>query len=349
MTEGEPLPLLGQTLEELRHTALAVGLPAYAGSQLARWLYVQHARDFGEMSNISKVGRESLSQRCAIGQADPVRRYCSEDGTVKYLFPTSLGKEVEAVFIPEGERGTLCISSQAGCRMGCRFCMTGRQGFEGDLSTTDILNQLYSLPEREGVTNVVFMGQGEPLDNVDSVLRAIEILTAPYGYAWSPRRITVSTVGRAEGLRRVIEETECHIALSLHNPFPEERAAMMPAERGCSIGELLPLLAAHDWTRQRRLSMEYIVFEGVNDKPAHAKELARLVAPLRGARVNLLHFHEIPDTPYKPAREETMVWLRDYLTRHGITTTIRTSRGQDIMAACGMLGWKDKQGEGEDT
>ena len=220
--------------------------------------------------------------------------------------------------------------------MGCRFCMTGRQGFHGNLTTTDILNQLFSIEECERITNVVFMGQGEPMDNLDAVLQATQILTADYGLAWSPKRITVSTVGVRKGIERFLKESDCHLAVSLHNPFPSERNQIMPAEKAFSLTDCIALLRQEDWTHQRRLSFEYIVFGGLNDTEAHARELVRLLGPIE-CRVNLIRFHDIPDSPFKGAPEEKMIWLRDYLTRHGVTTTIRASRGQDIFAACGLL------------
>ncbi len=329
-------PLLGKTLQELRVVVSQLGLPSFTATQLAKWLYEGHVRSFSEMSNVSKQGRALLAENYTIGCSDPVESQRSADGTVKYLYRTLSGHYVETVLIPDGDRATLCVSSQVGCRMGCHFCMTGRQNFSGNLTVADILNQIYSLPERESLTNVVFMGQGEPLDNIDNVLRATQLLTEAYGYAWSPKRITLSTVGLRKGLLRFLEESQCHLAVSLHNPFPAERAELVPAERSFSLTEFLPMLSRFDWTHQRRLSFEYIVFAGLNDTPAHARELVRLLAPLQ-CRVNLIRFHSIPDSPLQPAAEETMVSLRDYLTRHRITATIRASRGQDILAACGML------------
>ncbi len=329
-------PLLGKTVEELRRVAANVGLPPFAAGQMAQWLYRHHTRAIDGMSNISKRGRAALAEAYDVGCSPPEERLCSADGTVKYLYGTQAGGHVEAVYIPDGDRATLCVSSQVGCRMGCSFCMTGRQGFGGNLTATDILNQIYSLPERESLTNIVFMGQGEPLDNVDNVLRATRLLTAGYGYAWSPKRITISTVGLRKGLLRLLEESDCHVAVSLHSPFPAEREAMVSAERAFSLTEFLPMLARFDWTHQRRLSFEYIMFRGLNDTPAHARELVRLLAPVE-CRVNLIRFHTIPGTPYQPSEEGTMLRMRDYLTRHRIITTIRASRGQDILAACGML------------
>lgn len=328
--------LLGMTPDELRSLAAEMGMPAFTAAQMARWIYKSHVTDIGEMTNISLNMRARLSEQYRIGCIPPADCQRSVDGTVKYMFPTDDGQMVESVFIPDGERATLCVSSQVGCRMGCRFCMTGRQGFQGNLSVKDILNQIFSLPERDQLTNVVFMGQGEPMDNYEAMLKATQILTAEYGWAWSPKRITVSTVGVNGKVERFLDQSDCHLAVSLHNPFPEERLKMMPAEKTCSITDLLAMLKRRDWTHQRRLSFEYIVFGGLNDSPAHARQLVKLLGGME-CRVNLIRFHEIPDSPYHGASEETMLWLRDYLTHHGVTTTIRASRGQDIYAACGLL------------
>ena len=333
--------LLGKNMEELREVARETGLPPYAAKQMAHWIYERGVADIAEMTNLAKAAREKLQEHYQMGRMAPATSQTSVDGTKKYLFPTVSGHYVESVFIPDGDRATLCVSSQVGCKMGCAFCMTGRQGFDGQLTATDILNQIYSLPERERLTNVVFMGQGEPFDNLDAVLRATELLTADYGLAWSPRRITVSTVGLRKGMERFLAESQCHLAVSLHNPFPVERAEMMPAERAWSLADCIGMLAREDWSGQRRLSFEYIVFEGLNDSDRHARELVRLLAPLK-CRVNLIRFHTIPDSPFHGAPEATMVRLRDYLTRHGVTTTIRASRGEDIMAACGLLSTASK-------
>lgn len=332
----EKKKLLGMTLGELKAVATEVGLPAFAAKQIMQWLYNKRVRSIDEMTNLSLKSRAILAEHYTIGCVPPSDEQKSIDGTAKYLFPTENGQQVECVFIPDGERATLCVSCQAGCRMGCRFCMTGRQGFGGNLSTADILNQIYSVPGSELLTNIVFMGQGEPMDNLDAVLKATELLTTSDGWAWSPKRITVSSVGVRKGVERFLLESNCHLAISLHNPFPEERLSMMPAEKAYGLEELMTLLKKQDWSHQRRLSFEYIVFGGLNDSERHAKELGRLLAPIE-CRVNLIRFHQIPNTPYIGATEEKMVWLRDYLTKHGVTTTIRASRGQDIYAACGLL------------
>ena len=336
-------PLVAMTLDELKNAAKELGMPAFTGAQIAKWLYGKGVRDIDEMTNLSKANREKLKAHYEVGGMDPIDCQKSVDGTIKYLFPTASGKFVETVYIPDGDRATLCVSSQVGCRMNCRFCMTGKQGFSGQLTAADILNQLYSLPERETLTNVVFMGQGEPLDNLDNVLRATEILTADYGYAWSPKRITVSTVGLRKGLKRFLDESECHLAVSLHNPFADQRARLMPAENSYALREIVTLLREYDFTHQRRLSFEYTMFEGVNDTPAHAKELLRLLDGLE-CRMNLIRFHPVPGVDLKGTSEEGMLRFRDYLTGHGLFSTIRASRGQDIFAACGLLSTAKQQG-----
>ena len=329
-------PLLGMSLYELKEVARSLGMPAFTGGQMAKWLYSQHVRTIDEMTNISKANREKLAEQYTVGCMPPVDCQKSVDGTIKYLFPTSTGKRVETVFIPDNDRATLCVSSEVGCKMNCLFCQTGKQGYEGSLTAADILNQIYALPERDRLTNIVFMGQGEPMDNLDNVLRATEVLTADYGYAWSPKRITVSSVGLRRKLQRFLDESECHVAISLHSAIPEQRAQLMPAERGMSITEIVELLRNYDFSHQRRLSFEYIVFGGVNDSTAHAKEIVRLLRGL-DCRINLIRFHQIPGVDLHGADEKRMESLRDYLTAHGIFTTIRASRGQDIYAACGLL------------
>ena len=266
----------------------------------------------------------------------------SVDGTVKYLFRTPEGDYVESVYIPDADRATLCVSSQVGCKMNCKFCMTGKQGYTNSLTAAQILNQIYSIPERDTLTNVVFMGMGEPFDNLDEVLRALEILTASYGYAWSPKRITVSSVGLRKGLRRFLDESDCHLAISLHSPFPAQRQELMPAEKAFSIVEIVDILRQYDFSKQRRLSFEYIVFKGVNDSLIYAKELVRLLREL-DCRMNLIRFHAIPNVDLEGAYMETMLAFRDYLTQHGLFATIRASRGEDIFAACGMLSTAKQQ------
>lgn len=339
-------PLLGKSLAELKEVAKSLGMPAFAGGQMAKWLYVKHVMDIDGMTDISKGNRELLKERYTIGCMPPAESQRSVDGTVKYLFPTSSGKFVETVYIPDNDRATLCVSSQVGCKMNCLFCQTGKQGFEGNLTTADILNQIYSLPERDKLTNIVFMGQGEPMDNLDNVLKATGALTADWGYAWSPKRITVSSVGVKNKLKRFIEESECHVAISLHSPIHEQRAMLMPAEKAMPIADVVEMLRNYDFSHQRRLSFEYIVFGGVNDSPMHAREIIKLLRGL-DCRINLIRFHQIPGVDLHGADDSRMEAFRDYLTGHGVFTTIRASRGQDIYAACGLLSTARKDAAGE--
>ena len=328
--------LLGKTPSELKEAALKAGLPSYAGKQLAQWIYARRVRSFDEMTNISKAGREKLKEMYDLGVVLPSACQESSDGTRKYLFPVGEGNAVEAVMIPDDDRKTLCVSSQAGCRMGCRFCMTGRQGFHGNLSVSLILSQFIAIDESAGLTNAVFMGMGEPLDNLDNVMKAIEVLTADWGFAWSPKRITLSTIGVIPALKKYLDGCRCHVAVSLHNPFGEERALMMPVQKAFDEKAIVSLIKQYDFTGQRRVSFEYTMFDGWNDDKRHADALIRLLRGLE-CRVNLIRFHQIPNVPLHGADETRMEQLRDYLTAHGIFTTIRASRGEDIYAACGLL------------
>lgn len=329
-------PLLGMTIDELKTVTAQLGMPAFTARQIAGWIYSKHITSIDEMTNISVRHRALLAQHYELGINAPVDCQKSIDGTIKYLYRTAQGGYIETVYIPDGDRATLCVSSQVGCKMNCLFCMTGKQGFAGNLTASDILNQIYALPERDSLTNVVFMGQGEPLDNHDNVLRATRILTAPYALAWSPKRITVSSVGLKKGLKRFLDESECHLAISLHDPIHSERAQLMPAEKSFSIAEIVTLLRDYDFAHQRRLSFEYIMFKGVNDTMEHAKALLNLLKGL-DCRMNLIRFHPIPDVNLTGTADDDVVRFRDYLTRHGLFSTIRASRGQDIFAACGLL------------
>ena len=293
------------------------------------------------MSNLSKQHRELLAARTEQVLSAPVAVSESKDGTKKYLYRTLQGAYVESAYIPDGDRATLCVSSQAGCRMGCRFCATGRQGLQHNLTAAEILNQIVSLPERDKLTNLVFMGMGEPLDNLDEVLRALEIITSEWGWGWSPTRVTVSTAGVVSNLRRFLDETKVHLAVSLHNPFRQERAEIMPIEKGFPIHELCDILREYDFTHQRRVSFEYIVMSGLNDSMRHIRELSRLLDGIK-CRINLIRFHQIPDSPYFSPDDEAMIRFRDTLTARGIQTTIRASRGEDIQAACGLLSTQEK-------
>ncbi|MBB4036405.1 23S rRNA (adenine2503-C2)-methyltransferase [Dysgonomonas hofstadii] len=328
--------LLGMTLDELNQIVQECALPKFAAKQIADWIYKKRVSSIDEMTNISVSNRTLLSEKYDVGRYNPLEYQQSVDGTVKYLFKTENDKLIEAVMIPEDDRKTLCVSSQVGCKMNCLFCMTGKQGFNGNLTANEILNQLYSVREAEDLTNVVFMGMGEPLDNYEQLKKTLDIMTADYGMAWSPKRITVSTTGVTPKLKRFLDESNAHLAISIHSPEKEQRLSIMPAEKAFPIAGVLDLIKEYDWTKQRRLSFEYIMFDNFNDSLLYAKELAKMLKGLE-CRVNLIRFHAIPNVDLKTSTKEKMEAFRDFLTSKGVTCTIRSSRGEDIFAACGML------------
>ncbi len=332
-------PLYGKKLKDLDRIAQSMDLPSYAGRQIAEWLYHKDVSDLSQMTNLSKKARSALSEKYQVGITPPASVQQSVDGTKKYLFPTIPGKFIETAYIPEKERHTVCVSSQVGCKMGCLFCMTGKQGFQGNLTAGEILNQLRSIGEWQQVTNIVYMGMGEPLDNLDAVLDSLEILTSDWGYGMSPKRITVSTIGITPAMKIFLDRSTAHLAVSMHTPFDKERRKLMPVQQVYPLEEVLNEIRAWDFGRQRRVSFEYIMFKDLNDSPRHVKELSRILEGIR-CRINLIRFHPIPDTPLESSSEETIQQFRDQLSEKGITTTVRASRGQDIYAACGMLSTK---------
>ena len=387
--------LLGKTLEELKEIALELSLPAFTAKQIADWLYKKRVTSIDKMTNLSKSARERLSKEFVIGIDQTLQVVTSQDGTRKYLFkPQSAAEQqstagqqstakrqstagqqstaerqsaaeqpgcasgsIESVIIPDNERKTICVSSQVGCKMACTFCMTGRQGFHGNLTVASILSQFIAVEESQELTNAVFMGMGEPLDNLENVMRAIEVLTADWGFAWSPKRITLSTIGvttqlggrgivwkgveykNVNPLKFFLDNCKVHLAVSLHNPFYEERLALMPAERTFPLEKSLKLIKEYDFTGQRRVSFEYTMFNKVNDSKRHADRLAQLLRGLE-CRVNLIRFHSIPDSPLESSPMQVIEHFRERLQASGITATIRASRGEDILAACGMLSGK---------
>lgn len=340
--------LLGKTLSDITILVKSLGLPAFSAKQICDWLYQKKVTGIDEMTNLSLKARNLLNDKYEVGCSTPVSLQKSVDGTIKYLFETSNKQYIESVYIPDKERATLCVSSQVGCKMNCLFCMTGKQGFNGNLTSGEIINQILSIPESDSLTNLVFMGMGEPLDNTDEVFKALEILTAPWGYGWSPKRITVSSIGVKKGLLRFLEESHCHVAISLHSPFPEERLSIMPVEKAFPVIDIIETLRRYDFSKQRRLSFEYIMFKGFNDSIRHATGLCKLIKGL-DCRVNLIRFHAIPGIDLKSSDEKKMQEFRDYLTHNGIICTIRSSRGEDIFAACGMLSSEESQKKSTDS
>ena len=334
--------LFGKSPQELKEIVKKLGLPSFTARQIADWLYKKEINTIDEMTNLSLNAREILKAEYSFGTVPPSSVSISTDGTKKYLYPVGSGRFVEAAYIPDRDRATLCVSSQVGCRMGCRFCMTARQGFQSNLSAGDIVNQIRSLPERENLTNIVYMGMGEPLDNFQPLMQSLEILTSEWGFAMSPRRITVSTIGIVGAMTKFLEQSECHLAVSLHSPFDDERRMLMPVQNNNPIEEVLKVIRGYDLGRQRRVSFEYIMFKGLNDTPRHVNQLARILNGIR-CRINLIRFHPIPDAPYQTSDDETIRQFMESLNKKGIRTTLRASRGQDIEAACGLLSTKELQ------
>ena len=282
----EKKKLLGLSLADLEAVAAEMAMPRFTAKQMAQWLYEKRATTVDEMTNLSKSNRARLSERYYVGREAPAEAMRSVDGTVKYLFRTAGGKMIESVYIPDADRATLCVSSQIGCKMNCSFCMTGKQGYHGDLTAAEILNQIFSIPESLTLTNIVFMGMGEPMDNYIEVVRAIAVLTERWGLAWSPKRITVSSIGKLGDLKRLVEQTDVHIAISVHSPYHEERKRLMPVENAFPIKKVMAMLRDYDFAHQRRLSVEYIMWAGLNDDEAHADALAKLLEGQK-VRVNL--------------------------------------------------------------
>ncbi len=328
--------LFGKDINELISVTKENGMPGFAARQIADWLYKKEIIAIEEMTNLSKKMRESLSPKYDFGLSVPIKESVSSDGTKKYLFQVLRDKHIETAYIPDRERSTVCLSTQAGCRMGCLFCMTGKQGFQGNLSSNEILNQFRSLPEFSKLTNIVYMGMGEPLDNIEATLKSLDILTAEWGYGWSPARITVSTVGIKENMEKFLGKSSCHLAVSLHSPFDEERAELMPVQKSNRIKDILDIIREHEFKGQRRVSFEYILLKGINDTPSHIKELARILNKIK-CRINIIRFHPIPGSPFVSPDMQTTIRFRDALNSKGIIATVRASRGEDIGAACGLL------------
>ncbi|MGV8962850.1 MAG: 23S rRNA (adenine(2503)-C(2))-methyltransferase RlmN [Candidatus Saccharimonadaceae bacterium] len=340
--------LLGLSLAEIGNQVEMLNLPKFTAKQIADWVYVKRVKTIDEMTNISVRNRDILKSKFEVGVSMPIQTQVSKDGTQKLLFKTYEGRLLEAVLIPDEDRLTLCVSSQVGCKMNCDFCMTGKMGFQANLSVMEILNQVYSAPDSEKITNIVYMGMGEPFDNYENVMKSIELLTAEYGLSWSTKRITVSTIGISPKLELFLEESKCHLAVSLHSPMSAQRQVIMPIERKYPIADTIKLLRKYDWSKQRRLSFEYIMFDELNDSLIYARELIKLLTGIY-CRVNLIRFHAIPGSSLKTATNSNMIKFRDFLTSKGIICTIRTSRGEDISAACGMLSTLKQKEEKEEA
>ncbi len=336
----EKKALFGKTLAEIQNIVEELNLPKFTAKQITDWLYKKDINSIEGMSNLSKKARLLLAENYVYGLTDSIQVQESVDGTKKYLFPTKTGHFIETAMIPDENRHTVCVSTQKGCKMNCLFCATGKQGWQGDLSATEILNQFRNISEFPQMTNIVYMGMGEPLDNINAVLRSLDVLTSDYGFGWSPKRITVSSIGVIPGMKEFLNRSNAHLAISLHSPFDDERLQIMPVQKAYPIKKILEEIRSFDFGRQRRISFEYIMFDGFNDSMKHADELVKILNGIK-CRINLIRFHEIPDVDLKTTDEERLVAFQNRLMQKGLTTTIRASRGEDIFAACGLLSTKE--------
>jgi 23S rRNA (adenine2503-C2)-methyltransferase len=303
-------------------------------------IYKKHIKEFQVLEKIPRSLREFLLAESETGTFPPLCSESSDDGSEKYLFRNEQGLEYETVFLPDGKRRTVCISTQSGCRMGCSFCATGRYGFRGNLTAGEIVNQVISLPGSGEINHVVLMGMGEPMDNIENVLRACKILTSEWGLAIGQGNVTVSTVGIAAGVKRFLKESGCNLTLSLHSPFPEERSKLIPAERVNPVREIVKMMKDFPLQKKRRFSLAYIMIKDLNDTDRHLEELKSLVRN-SDIRVNLLQYHGVGDSSFVSSPAERMQYFRHDLVISGISASIRKSRGNDISAACGLLASSD--------
>ncbi len=328
--------------ESLRAFIQRLEMPRYRANQIAEWLYRHHADSLDQMTNVSLTDRRRIAELAEVRVSSPTDCKVSADGTKKYAFTTDGGDVVESALIPEGERMTLCISSQVGCRVGCTFCATGAMRLRGNLSAGEILNQYRSIPEREHITNVVYMGMGEPLDNLNAVVDSVELLTSPHGYGLSNRRVTLSTVGKPAPLARLLKRCDVRLAVSLHTPFQQQRRELMPGTRGYDLNELVAMLRERAREDRRRVSFEYVMLHDINDSLSHADATAQLLSGMH-TRVNLIPFHPWPGNDMQPSSPARIERFRAQLERHGLTATVRATRGLDIEAACGLLATRRPQ------
>jgi 23S rRNA (adenine2503-C2)-methyltransferase len=326
-------------LPELERLAVDCGRPQFRGRQLAQWLYARRVEAFDAMTNLPADFRQYLKQNFKLTALADAAVNRSIDGTTKLLLRLEDGREIESVIIPSDERVTLCISSQAGCAMNCAFCATAQMGLERNLTCAEIVGQVIAasrhLAEGQHLTNYVFMGMGEPLANYPRLLRALTIMTSPWGLGISPRRITVSTVGLVPMIEKLMADTSVHLAVSLTATTNELRDRLAPINRRYPLEQLIEACRRLDLGR-RRITFEYVMLAGVNDSPADAARLVRLLAPLR-AKVNLIFFNPFAASPFTSSSREAVERFQAILYNGNLTATIRESRGRDIAAACGQL------------
>lgn len=328
--------LCGLTVEEIHDLIRRGGFEFRHAVALANIIYKNGGEGLAQSSRIPKSLKTFISDFAQAGIYSPSESEVSIDRTVKFLFRTSSGQQFETVFIPDGRRNTVCVSTQSGCRMGCPFCVTGKYGFHGNLSAGDILNQILSIPDAEKINHVVFMGMGEPMDNLDNVLKACRIITAEWGLAISPRHITVSSVGITPAVEEFLYQSDCNLTISLYSPFTDERRMVIPAEQLYPVREIIRIMKTYPLRKKRRLSIACVMIDKVNDTDGHLNELIKL---LKGSdiRVNLLPYHPVKKDINRSSSDERMLYFKHNLVVSGISASVRKSRGADISAACGLL------------
>jgi 23S rRNA (adenine2503-C2)-methyltransferase len=328
--------LCGLTSDEIFRLIEPSGYTHAHAVSVANNLYKSVTSDFIQFTKIPLKLKSLLAEKTESGIFSPVHSVTSADNSVKYLFRTKEGKEFETVYIPDKKRHTVCVSTQSGCRMGCTFCVTGRYGFRGNLTAGEIVNQIISIPVADKITHVVFMGMGEPMDNLENVLKACQIINAEWGLTISSRRITVSTVGIMPAVEKFLQECDCNLTISLYSPFREERKKVIPAETKYPVRNAINLMKNYQIKNKQRFSLAYVMVDGVNDTEAHLEEIKSV---LKGSaiRVNLLPYHHGVDDTNKSSSAERMQYFKHNLVISGISASIRKSRGLDIFAACGLL------------
>lgn len=318
-----------------------LGEKPFRATQLLKWIYQEGVTDFDEMTNLSKSLRTYLKEHCEIRSPEIVAEQLASDGTCKWAMQTHCGNRVETVFIPEERRGTLCISSQVGCALACSFCSTAQQGFNRNLSTGEIIGQLYLAQKRLGadrrITNVVMMGMGEPLLNFDNVVAAMNLMMDDFAYGLSKRRVTISTSGVVPAMNRLSDVCDVSMAVSLHAPYDALRDQLVPINIKYPLDQLMEACKQYAKTGPRKhITFEYVMLDGINDSAEDAEKLLKLLKNVP-SKINLIPFNPFPQSSYRCSKRATMLQFRDILHNGGIITTIRKTRGEDIDAACGQL------------
>lgn len=323
-----------------------MGEKPFRATQILKWIYQEDVTDFEQMTNLSKSLRAYLKEHCMITAPEIILEQIASDGTTKWVVEMGQGNRIESVFIPEHNRGTLCVSSQIGCALACTFCSTAKQGFNRNLSVAEIIGQLYVAQKRLGeekrITNVVMMGMGEPLLNFDNVVAAMNLMMDDFTFGLSKRRVTVSTSGIVPAMLRLNEACDVSMAVSLHAANDELRDELVPINQKYPLAELMA--ACSEYAKQgprKHITFEYVMLEGVNDSIQDARALAKLLKNVP-AKINLIPFNPFPNSAYLCSKAETITRFKDMLHKAGIVTTIRKTRGEDIDAACGQLVGKVK-------